>query len=101
MYIYYYMGAHQIRTYMRRRRELKRYVNKQARKSNKKVVKFYDNMSNITQNIEYNKEEDFHIYSNKTQNNVDLYKYKTDYLQRYNGCKMKHNQERDNKYDLY
>jgi hypothetical protein len=100
MYIYYYMGAHQIRTYIRRRRELKRYFNKQARKSNKKVVKFYDNMSNITQNIEYNKEADFHIYSNKNQHYDELSRSKNYCMQKYNGCKMKYNQERDNKYDL-
>lgn len=99
MYIYYYMGQ-QIKAYMRRRRDFKRHINKQARTSNKKVVKFYDNMSNITQNIEPNSREDFHTYSNKTQNNIDLYKYKTKIMQRYNGCKMKHNQERDDKYDL-
>jgi hypothetical protein len=91
----------QIKAYMRRRRESKRHINKQARKLNKKVVKFYDNMSNITQNIEPNSREDFHTYSNKTQNNVDLYEYKTKIMQRYNGCKMKYNQERDDKYDLY
>jgi hypothetical protein len=92
-----------IKSNMKKRRELKRYYNKQSRKSNHKILKFYDNMSNITQNIQYNKEEDFHIYNNKKYNRyTDYYlqKYKTRGIQKYNGCKMKHNQERDNKYDL-